>query len=214
VSDAAVDPRPSFTRLDVGMLIVLVGMGVAALVGLIAVLDAESDIAAVGVGFGVALLIFQAGAAIACALACLARGRAEIISLAVLIAAAVAVDLLVLAIWLEIDSEWYVKVVAVAFVCALFGLVALGLALAAQPRDALSRWLYLGAITASLLTGAIATLLILTTGEGDVVASAPVPFEVLGNEGLLRPLAAMLVVLAALWFAALAASRVERATSD
>jgi hypothetical protein len=178
------------------------------------VLDADSDIAAVGVGFGVALLIFQAGAAIACALACLARGRAEVISLIVLIAAAVAVDLLVLAIWLEIDSEWYVKLVAVAFVCALFGLVALGLALAAQPRDALSRWLYLGAITASLLTGAIATLLILTTGEGDVVASAPVPFEVLGNEGLLRPLAAMLVVLAALWFAALAASRVERATSD
>jgi hypothetical protein len=215
VSDAAVDPRPSFTRLDIGMLIVLVGMGVAALFGLIAVLDAESDLAAVGVGFGVALLIFQAGAAIACALACLARARAEIISLAVLIAAAVAVDLLVLAIWLDIDSEWYVKLVAVAFVCALFGLIGLGLVLAAQPRDSLSRWLYLGAIAASILAGVLATLLILTTGDsGVVVATAPVPVDVLGNEELLRPLAATLVVLAALWFAALAASRVERASSD
>ena len=215
MSDAAVDPRPSFTRLNIGTLIVLAGMGVAALFGLMAVLDAESDIAAVGVGFGMAALIFQAGAAIACALACLARGRAEIISLAVLIAAAVAVDLLVLAIWLDIDSEWYVKLVAVAFVCTLFGLVALGLVLAAQPRDSLSRWLYLAAIAASVLAGVLTTLLILTTGEGGVVvATAPVPVDVLGNEELLRPLAATLVVLAALWFAALAASRVERTSSD
>jgi len=214
VSDAAVDPPPSFTRLDIGMLIVLVGMALAALVGLIAVLDAESDIAALGVGFGVAFLIVQAGAAIACALACLARGRVEALSLVVLTAAALAVDLLVLAIWLDIDSEWYVKLVAVAFVWALFGLVALGLVLAAQPRDSLSRWLHLGAITASLLAGALATLLILTTGDGTVVATAPVPVDVLGNEGLLRPLAATLVVLAALWFAALAASRVERVRAD
>lgn len=214
MSDAAVDPRPSLTRLDIGVLVVLVGMAVAALFGLIAVLDAESDIAAVGVGFGVAILIFQAGAAIACALACLARCRVEVLSLAVLAAAALAVDLLVLAIWLDIDSEWYVKLVAIAFVWALFGLVALGLVLAVQPHDSLSRSLYLGTIAASLLAGVLATLLILTTGEGTVVATAPVPVDVLGNEGLLRPLAATLVVLAALWFAALAASRAPRELSD
>jgi hypothetical protein len=215
VSDAAVDPRPSFTRLDVGMLIVLVAMAVAAVVGLIAVLDADSDIAAVGIGFGVSFLIFQSGAAIACALACLARAQVEILSLAVLIAAALGVDLFVLAIWLEIDSEWYGKLVGVAFVWALFGLVALGLTLAVQPRDALSRWLYLGTIAASVLAGGIATILILTTGGDEVVvAASPVPFDPFGNDELLRPLAAILVVLAALWFAALAASRVNRASSD
>ena len=214
MSDAAVDPRPSLTRLDIGMLIVLVAMAVAGVVGLIAVLDAHSDIAAVGIGFGVSVLIFQSGAAIACALACLARARVEILSLAVLIAAAVGVDLFVLAIWLEIDSEWYGKLVGVAFVWALFGLVALGLTLAVQPRDALSRWLYLGTVAASVLAGGIATILILTTGGDDiVVAASPVPFDPFGNE-LLRPLAAILVVLAALWFAALAASRVDRASAD
>jgi hypothetical protein len=215
VSDAEVDTRPSFTRLDVGMLIVLVAMAIAAVVGLIAVLDADSEIAAVGIGFGVALLIFQAGAAVACALACLARARVEILSLAVLIAAALGVDLFVLAIWLEIDSEWYGKLVGVAFVWALFGLVALGLTLAVQPRDALSRWLYLGAVAASVLAGAIATILILTAGGDDiVVTAAPLPVNPFGNDELLRPLAAILVVLAALWFAALAASRVDRARSD
>jgi len=213
VSDAAVDPRPSFTRLDIGMLIVLVAMAVAAVVGVIAVLDADSDIAAVGVGFGVSLLIFQAGAAIACALACLARARVEIFALGVLIAAALAVDLLVLAIWLEIESEWYGKLVGVAFAWALFGLVALGLTLAAQPRDALSRWLYLGTVAASVLAAGIATILILTTGEDDLVPTVATVPVALGNEELLRPLAAILVVLAALWFAALAASRVDRASS-
>ena len=215
MSDAAVDPRPSFSRLDVGILIVLVAMAIAAVVGLIAVLDADSDIAAVGIGFGVSVLIFESGAAIACALACLARARAEILSLAVLIAAALAVDLLVLAIWLEIDSEWYGKLVGVAGVWALFGLVALGLTLAVQPRDALGRWLYLGTVAASVLAGAIATILILTTGGDDlVVAASGVPFDPFGNDELLRPLAAILIVLAALWFAALAASRVERTSAD
>jgi hypothetical protein len=215
VSDAAVDPRPSFTRLDVGILIVLVAMAVAGVVGLIAVLDADSDIAAVGTGFGVSLLIFQAGAAIACALACLARARVEILSLGVLVAAALGVDLFVLAIWLEIDSEWYGKLVGVAVVWALFGLVALGLTLAVQPRDALSRWLYLGTFAASVLAGGITTILILTTGGDDlVVAASPVPFDPFGNDELLRPLAAILVVLAALWLSALAASRVDRAGDD
>lgn len=119
MSEAEAAPRASFTRLEIGIIIVLASMGIAGLLGLIAVLDADSDIAAIGIGFGVALLIFQAGGTIACALACLARRRLEALSLGALVAAGLAVDLLVLAILLEIDSETYGKLVGIAFVGAL-----------------------------------------------------------------------------------------------
>jgi hypothetical protein len=212
VSDAEVESRPGFSRLDIGIIIALITTAFAGLIGLIAVLDADSDIAAVGIGFGVALVIFQAGGTVACALACLARGRLEALSLGALVAAGLAVDLLVPAIWLEIDSETYGKLVGIAFVGAVFGLLILGLSLACQPRDALARSLYLGAVGASLLGAVLATVLIITAGGDDIVptvGAVPVDFA---NESLLRPLAAVLVVLAALWFAALAASRVERMT--
>jgi hypothetical protein len=227
VNDAAVteieQPQPptepeaqEFTRLDVGMLIVLVSMAIAGVVGLIAVLDADNDLSALGIGFGIAWTIFLSGGTIACALACLARGRLEALSLGGLVAAGLAVDLLVLAIWLDIDSDWYGKLVGIALVSAFFGLVVLGLSLACRPRDALATWLYFGAIGASLLGAVIAWLLILTTGGDDfapTVLGDEVPFDI-GNE-LVRPLAAILVVLASLWLAALAASRVHRsATSD
>ena len=203
-------PR-SFSRLDVGIMIVLGSMAVAGLIGLITVFDADSDIGAAGTGFGIALLIFETGATAACALACLVRGRLEALSLGALVAAGLAVDLFALAIWLEIHSEAYGKVTGVAFVWALFGLVSLGLSLAVQPRDALARWLYLGAIGASLVAGLFATVLILDAGGNGLVASAgPVPVTQFGNESVLRPLGAALVLLAALWFGALAASRVER----
>ena len=202
---------PSFSRLDIGMLIVLVSMAIAGVVGLIAVLDADNDFAALGLGFGVAWVIFLSGGTVAAALACLARGRLEALSLGVLVATGLAVDLFVLAIWLDIDDEWYGKLVGLAFVGALFGLIVLGLTLACRPRDALARYLYLGAVGASLLGVVIAWLLILTSGEDDFAPSVfgePVGFD-FGNE-FLRPLAAILVVVAALWFSALAASRVER----
>src|SRR5262245_21938526 len=193
-------------------MVVLVSMAVAALIGLIAVFDADTDIGAAATGFGIALLIFETGATIACALACLVRGRLEALSLGALVAAGVAVDLFALAIWLEIDSEAYGKVTGVAFVWSLFGLVILGLSLAVQPRDALARWLYLGAIGASLLAGVFATVLIVDAGGSGVgfSPSEPVPIAPFGNESVLRPLGAVLVVLAALWFGALAASRVAR----
>ena len=132
------------------------------------------------------------------------------LSLGALAAAGLAVDLLVLAIWLDIDDEWYGKLVGLAFVGALFGLIVLGLTLACQPRDTLARYLYFGAVGASLLGLAVAWLLILTTG-GDDFAPSVLGNRVavdLGND-FIRPLAAILVVVAALWFAALAASRVE-----
>ena len=203
-------PR-SFSRLDIGIMVVLVSMAVAGLIGLIAVFDAGSDIGAAGTGFGIALLIFETGATAACALACLVRGRLEVLALGALVASGLAVNLLALAIWLEIHSEAYGKVTGVAFVWALFGLITLGLGLAVHPRDALARWLYLGAIGASLVAGLFATVLILDAGGNGLVASAgPVPVTQFGNESVLRPLGAALVLLAALWFGALAASRVER----
>jgi hypothetical protein len=120
------------------------------------------------------------------------------------------VDLFALAIWLEIHSEAYGKVTGVAFVWALFGLVILGLSLAVQPRDALARWLNLGAIGASLVAGLFATVLILMRRKRCRRLRRPVPVEQFGNESVLRPLGAALVLLAALWFTALAASRLER----
>jgi hypothetical protein len=212
VSEGEATVPQSFSRLDVGIIVVLVSMAVAALIGLIAVFDADSDIGAAGTGFGIALLIFETGATAACALACLARGRLEALSLGALVVAGLAVDLFALAIWLEIDSEAYGKVTGVAFVWALFGLVILGLSLAVQPRDALARWLYLAAIGASLLAGVLATVLIVDAGGNGVgfYSTGPVPIAPFGNESVLRPLGATLVVLAALWFGALAASRVSR----
>lgn len=194
------------------MLVVLVSMAIAGVVGLIAVLDADNDYSALGIGLGVAWTIFFSGGTIACALACLVRGRLEALSLGALVAAGLAVDLLVLAIWLDIDGEWYGKLIGIAFVGALFGLVVLGLSLACRPHDTLARYLYFGAVGASLLGAAITWLMILTAGTDDfgpAVFGQPVGFDV-GND-FIRPLAAVLVVLASLWFAALAASRVERA---
>ena len=208
------EPQPeTFSRLDIGMLIVLVSMAIAGVIGLIAVLDADNDYAALGIGFGIVWIVFFAGGPIACALACLARRRLEVLSLGALVAAGLAVDLLVLAIWLDIDDEWYGKLVGLAFVGALFGLVVLGLTLACRPRDTLAKYLYFGAVGASLLGALVAWLLILTTGGDDLAPSLfgnRVGLD-LGND-FARPLAAILVVLATLWFAALAASRVERAT--
>lgn len=133
-----VQPPAKLSRLDVGMLITLISVGLAGVIGLIAVLDADSDIAAIGTGLGMALLVFQTGATIACALACLARQRLELLALGGLAAACLAVDLFAPAILLEIDDETYAKI-AGSYVWAFFGLIVLGLALATQPLDRLAR---------------------------------------------------------------------------
>ena len=57
--------------------------------------------------------------------------------------------------------------------------------------------------------GLILTWLIVTTG-GSATPTSAVGIEDLTDESLLRPLAAALVLLAAHWFGALAASRLER----
>ena len=212
--DAAESPA-KLSRLDVGMLITLVSVAIGGVVGLIAVLDAGTEIGALGLGVGVTFLMLQGGATIACGLACLARKRLEVVALGGLVAAGLAIVLFAIAVWLEIDSEPYVKIAGVAYVWSFFGLVALALTLATQPVDPLARALYLGAVGASLLGGLIATALILSAGGSDLVPTAgPFPYAALGNEELLRPLGAVLVVIATLWFGALAASRVERPAPD
>ncbi len=124
-------------------------------------LDADSDIGGdSGLGIGMALLVFQAGATIACGLACLARRRLELVALGGLVAAGLAIILFALAIWLEIDDETYAKIAGIAYVWSFFGLIVLGLTLATHPLDRLARALYLGAVGASLLGGVLATALV------------------------------------------------------
>ncbi len=214
-AEAQAEPPRSFTRLDIGILITLTTLAIAAAAGLIAVLHADNDFSAIGIGLGITVLIFQGGATIACALACLVRHRLELLALAGLVAVGLFVDLLVLAIWLDIESASYGKLVVVAGVWSFFALLILGLTLAAQPRDPLARWLYVGAIGASLLAGFLASVLIVDAGGDDLVASPSVfGIEAIANESVLRPLAAVFVLNAALWVATLAASRVERASAN
>ncbi len=211
------DPQQpaKLSRLDIGMLIVLVSVAIGGVVGLIAVLDADSELGALVIGVGITFFIVQGGATIACGLACLARRRLELVALGGLTATGLAIVLLPLALWLEIDNETYAKIAGLAYIWSFFSLVVLGLTLATQPVDPLARVLYLAAAGASLLGGILATALILSAGGNDVVPIAgPFPSAALGNQDLLRPLAAVLVAIATLWFGALAASRVERSAPD
>src|SRR5262249_42905679 len=98
----AAEPRAPLSRLHLGILLTLVFVGIAGVLGLIAVLDAGSRVTAVGKGLGTTIVIFQTGATIAVALACLARRRAEALALGGLVAAGVALDLAVLDIWLGV----------------------------------------------------------------------------------------------------------------
>ena len=213
MSEADVQPQPDtgFSRLDIGVLVTLTTLAIAAVAGLIAVVDADNGFSAFGTGFGITILIVLSGATIACALACLTRRRLEVISLAGLVAVGLFMDLVVLAVWLDIGDESYGKFVGVAGIWSLFLLLSLGLSLAAQPRDPLGRWLYVAAIGASLLGGILGSVLVLDAG-GDGLAPTRSLFgvESLANESVLRPLGVVFVVNAALWFAALAASRVEK----
>ena len=175
-------------------------------------LDADSVTAAFGTGLGIALLIFLTGATLAAALACLRRGRVEIIALVSIAAAGLAMDMLVLAVWLDIDNEAYAKIAGVAFVWSFYALIALGLAIAVETPRSLTRPLYLGAVVVTVVAGLISAWLVVSGSTEDVVASAgpeSIPGAALGDDDLLRALGAALVLLAALWFGALAASRIE-----
>jgi hypothetical protein len=190
--------------LRLSVLVTLVSLGFAAVVGLIAVFDAGSAPGGIGRGLGSALTIFAAGATVSVALACLKRGRLEWASFAAVVAAGVAIDLSVLALWQQIENEAYGKVAGVAFVWTFFALIALGLTLAVGRPSHAAYSLYLGALAAAVLAGVVATWLVATAGN---VFNGP--SEIIGNDDLLRVLGAALVMLAALWFGALSLSRVD-----
>jgi hypothetical protein len=198
-------------------MVTLAALAFAAVVGVIAVIDTDSRPAGFGVGIGIAILIFLAGATIACALACLVRRRLERVALGSLVAACLSVDLIVVAIWLEIDNEAYAKTAGVVTVWSFFALVVLGLAIAVTTPQRLALALYTGAVTAAVLSGLISTWLIVTAENEEVVgvSEGGNPFTgalPIGNDALLQVLGAMLVLLAALWFGALAASRLPDQT--
>ena len=194
--------------LRVGALMTLAALAFAALIGVIAVIDADGTGTAVGVGVGTAVTIFVAGGMVACALACLVRRRVELLALGGIAASGLAMDLFALGIWREIDDEIYGKIAGIAFAWTFFGLLTLGLTLAVQAREQLARALYIGAMVASGVAGLIASWLIATNG-GDVFGLSA-GFDPFADESLLRPLAVALVLLSTLWFGALAASRFER----
>jgi hypothetical protein len=196
-----------------GALITFASLGFAGVVGLIAVFHADRVSSGFGRGFGIAFLVFFVGATLVCALACLGRERATIVSLGSIASAGLALDLLVLAIWLEIEDETYGKIAGIAFAWSFFALIALGLTLAVRPVERLTRILYGGAVGATVVASLISTWLIATAGNDEVAAVGGVGLSpsALGDDELLRLLGASLVVLAALWFSTLAASRLERA---
>jgi hypothetical protein len=194
------------------VLVTLAAYGIAGALGLVAVFDADGVGSAFGTGFGVAWAIAVAGAVVAAALACLKRGRLEIVALGSVAAAGLAIDLLVLAVVADIDSSGYGKVTGVAFAWSFFALVILGLTLAAGVVVDFGRFLYLATAAVTVLAGLVATYLIATAGNE--VGTAIDPFGVVpsdtADDELLRVLAACFVVIAALWFATLAATRAAR----
>jgi hypothetical protein len=209
------DPRsaPARSLIEIAGTATLLGLAFAGVVGVIAVIDAESRPEGFGVGIGIALLIFLGGATIACAFACLVRQRMERVALAAIGSACLSIDLVVLAIWLDIEHEAYAKTAGLAFVWSFFGLLVLTLALAVVKPQRLALALYAGAITAAAAGGVISTWLVLRSGEDDIAGGAT-PFGALpiGDDALLQVLGAMLVLLAAFWFGALAASRLPDQT--
>ena len=188
------------------MLIALVTLTFAGVVGLIAVAAADGTGSAVSDGAGIAFFVFLGGGTMACALACLVRGRVQPLALIGLGASGLAIDLGALGVWQNIDSEAYGKVAGVAAAWALFALIALGLTLAVGETIGPARLLYLASLVATTAGGLIAAWLIITAGN-----SISDPTSALGGDNVpLRLLGVSLVLLAVTWFAALAASRVER----
>ncbi len=204
----------SRSRLELGALAALVTFGLAALLGAIAVLDADQVASGFGVGLGVALLVFVAGATVVCALACIVRGRAELVALAGIVVTGIALDLLVLAVWRDIDSETYGKAVGIGLAWSFFALLAFGLMLAVSGPGKLARWLYFGALASIGAAGLISTYLIATAGGTTVgpdvtatIGAVPVGSS---DDELLRVLGLAFVLIATLWFGAIAADRYER----
>jgi hypothetical protein len=204
--------------LELGALVALVTFGIAAVLGVVAVIDTDQVASGFGVGFGVAFVVFLAGATVVCALACLGRSRAELVALAAIVVTGIALDLLVLAIWLEIDSEWYGKTVGIGLAWAFFALLAFGLMLAVTAPGRLARWPFFVALATIACAGLITSYLVVTAGNDDPEAIPLdestgfyfIPGVDIGDDELLRVLGLAFVLIATMWFGAIAAHRYEQ----
>jgi hypothetical protein len=206
--------------LATGSLVALTTLGLAAVLGVVAVLDQGGEAAAFGTGFGIAVVVFLSGATVVVGLACLARGRAELVALVGVAVAGVALDLVVLAVWREIEDETYAKIALTAGAWTFYTLIALGLALAVDARGRLSRALYLSAVGATLVAALVSTYLIATANDQQPVSDdfsddSLYTFGVdIGQNDLLRVLGLTFVLIATFWFGTIAAQRLERAEPD
>ncbi len=208
VAQPSTDAAPGRSLVEVGVLVVLAGLAVAALGGVLAVLASDERAVGFGVGLGLAVLVFVSGATIVCALACLARARLELLALPAIGAACLALDLVVLAAWLDIEGSAYAKTAGTAYAWSLFALPVLGLALAVPSPKRLALALCSGAVAAAVGCALVTTALIVRGGDEDVVDAVPqVGGLPIGDDALLQLLGVLLVVLAACWVGALAAAR-------
>lgn len=199
--------RPSPLRL--GALAALAALAVAGVVAVVAVVDADAAVTAVGQGVGIGVVTFATGALLVCALACLARGTLELVSLLAVAVAGVTLDLVAIALWRDVQTDAYGKVVGVGFAWALVLFLVLALALAASRRGRISSALFVLTALAYAAVGVMLTDLVLR-GENALGN----PFGLLG-EGVgsaeLRVLGAAFAIGAAGWLATLVTSRLESA---
>ena len=192
-----------------GGVLALGAFGVAGVLGLIAVIDADEGYGAFSKGLGSAVLVFAMGGTVVVALACLARDRVPLLALAGVVAAGAALDLMAFAVWREPGSDAYGKFVFVLGTWAFLLLLVLGLTLAVADPVGVAQLLVLAVAAAAALAGLVATYLITTGGGGSLES----PLDAIGadDEGLLRVLGVSFVVIGSGWFGAVAAHRLSRA---
>ena len=199
--------QPSPLRL--GALATLGGLALAAVAAVATMIDQDPAAAAAGLGVVLAFFTFAAGAALVCALACLARARLELVALLTTVVASVALDLVSVAVWLDIDSDAYGKAAGVAFVWTLVAFLVLALQLAASRRGRVAGLLFAATALAYAVVGVLATDLVL---RGEDAVDNPVGVFGEGASGAeLRLLGAAFALAACGWLATIAAGRLERA---
>ncbi len=204
-------PGPAgMSPLRLGALATLTGLAVATAFALISIVDADAAAGAVAQGVGIGVITFAAGAVFVCALACLARRTLELVSLVAIVVAAIALDLAVIGVWLDVQNDAYGKVVGVAFVWTLVLFFVLALVLAASEQGRVSRVLFAVTALAYAAVGVLLSDLVLR-GE-DAVED---PFGLLGNgigSAELRLLGAAFVIGAASWLATVTTARLQRSS--
>ena len=208
---AAEDDTVAQPLLRLGAGATAVALTVAALAAIVTALTKDDASSSVGLSAALVFATFFTGAAFVVALACLARGAIEALALVTLAAAALALDLTAIGVWLETDSEGYGKLVGSALIWSFVLFLVCALALACDRRRLLVR------VCFSVTTGVhIVVALILTElvfrGEGAAITN-PLGRVLDGDPSgaELRMLAIALVLAATLWLGTLAAGRLEQA---